>query len=112
MDACLSDTDSKNLKRRWLQFHLRSLIVLAMFGAVCCGLSISRGTEEEQLWVHEKYGNAPILGPLAPGHAVYGLEPPSDDAVIAALDRDFPTPESAMSFFEHSRSNFNIERVM
>src|SRR6266567_2730765 len=35
--------------------------------------------EEQRFWVHERYGKAPILGPIMPGGPVTALDTPSDD---------------------------------
>jgi hypothetical protein len=65
-------------------------------------------SEEYKFWVHEKYGKAPILGPLAPGGPVEAVDPPSDDEVMVGLERVRPVRGGLPLLWERQRNNVRI----
>ncbi len=46
--------------------------------------------KEQEFWNHERYERSPILGPITAGVEPVGLDPPSDDEVMQALERARP----------------------
>ena len=42
---------------------------------------------EDKFWVNERYSKVPILGPITAGGPGRGLDPPSDDEVMRALEK-------------------------
>ena len=45
---------------------------------------------EDRYWNHKRYDRMPVLGPLTPGSPEVGLDPPSDDEVMRALEKANP----------------------
>jgi hypothetical protein len=64
--------------------------------------------EEQRFWVHEKYGKAPVLGPIAPGGPVTAIDTPSDDEVMVALERVRPVRGGLPLLWERQRNNVRI----
>jgi hypothetical protein len=64
--------------------------------------------QEQRFWVHEKYGKAPILGPLTPGAPDVGVDPPSDDEVMQSLERVRPVRGGIPLLWERQRNNVRI----
>jgi hypothetical protein len=106
MGISLSNADAPARKLRWHQFHLRTLMLVVTDVAICCGLIARLGPEEQEF--RDKYANAPILGPVAPSGPLEADDPPSDDEVMAALERDFPVPDGVTMLWEHKRGNVRI----
>ena len=64
--------------------------------------------EEQRFWVHERYGKAPILGPIMPGGPVTALDTPSDDEVMVALEKARPVRGGIPLLWERQRNNVRI----
>jgi hypothetical protein len=64
--------------------------------------------QEDRFWVHERYERAPILGPIAAGGPVEGLDPPSDDEVMRALEKARPVQGGVPLLHEVNRNNVRI----
>jgi hypothetical protein len=64
--------------------------------------------EEDRAWHHERYARVPVLPPLAPGGPEVGLDEPSDDEVIRALERAKPVQGGLPMLYEVQRNNVRI----
>lgn len=64
--------------------------------------------KEDQWWVDKRYARAPILGPLEAGGPDQGLDPPSDDEVMHALERARPVEGGMPFLYEVQRNNVRI----
>lgn len=64
--------------------------------------------EEDQFWIHERYGRAPILGPLTPNGPRVALDPPSDDEVMRALEKAHPIQGQYPFLYTESRNDVRI----
>jgi hypothetical protein len=64
--------------------------------------------EEDQYWEHERYDRVPILDPIPPGGPMIGLDEPSDDEVMRALERAQPLEGGLPMLFEVQRSDVRI----
>jgi hypothetical protein len=64
--------------------------------------------QEDRAWIQERYERAPILGPLAAGGPCEGLDPPSDDEVMRALERARPVQGGVPLLHEMYRNNCRI----
>ena len=64
--------------------------------------------QEDEFWEHERYGRAPILGPIAAGGPAIALDPPSDDEVMRAVERARPTEGGIPLLHEVTRNNVRI----
>ncbi len=64
--------------------------------------------QEDRYWEDKRYNNVPILGPLTPGAPTTGLDEPSDDQVMRALERARPTQGGLPLLHEVQRNNVRI----
>lgn len=64
--------------------------------------------QEDDFHNHERYGRAPILGPLIPGGPTVALDPPSDDEVVRAWETANPIQGGLPFLHEIQRSNVRI----
>jgi len=64
--------------------------------------------KEDEFWIKERYDRVPVLGPLAQGGPDQGLDPPSDDEVMRALERAHPLEGGLPLLHEVQRNNVRI----
>src|SRR4030095_1396477 len=64
--------------------------------------------QEDKFWNHERYGRAPVLGPIVPGGPMVALDPPSDDEVIRAWEKANPQQGGYPFLHEIQRNNTRI----
>jgi hypothetical protein len=64
--------------------------------------------EEDDFWVQERYGRAPILGPIVPGGPSEALDPPSDDEVFRAWEAANPVQGGYPFLFVRNRDGVRI----
>jgi hypothetical protein len=64
--------------------------------------------KEDEWWNHERYEKAPILGPLVDGGPDIGLDEPTDDEVMRALERARPIEGGLPLLHEVSWNNVRI----
>ncbi len=64
--------------------------------------------EEDQYWEHERYDRVPVLDPIPPGGPTIGLDEPSDDEVMRALERAQPIEGGLPMLREVQRSDVRI----
>src|SRR5688572_12513773 len=64
--------------------------------------------KEDEFWIKERYSRVPILGPLTAGGPDQGLDPPSDDEVMRALERANPLEGGIPLLHEMQRNNVRI----
>ena len=64
--------------------------------------------KEDEHWVHERYDRVPILPPIAEGGQAIGLDPPSDDEVMRAIEEIHPTNKGWPFLHEVQISNVRI----
>ena len=55
-----------------------------------------------------RYERMPVLGPLTPGSPEVGLDPPSDDEVMRALEKATPVQGGLPFLHEIQRNNVRI----
>jgi hypothetical protein len=67
-------------------------------------------TQEDKYWMKERYDRMPILGPLVPGGPEQGLDTPSDDEVMRALEKAEPTQGGVPLLYETNRVNVKITK--
>ncbi len=63
---------------------------------------------EDRYWNHRRYERMPILGPITPGSPEIGLDPPSDDEVMRALEKARPVQGGLPMLYEVQRNNVRI----
>ena len=63
---------------------------------------------EDHYWNHRRYDRMPILGPITPGSPEVGLDPPSDDEVMRALEKANPVQGGLPFLHEIQRNNVRI----
>ncbi|HUT09440.1 MAG TPA: hypothetical protein VMY42_03005 [Thermoguttaceae bacterium] len=63
---------------------------------------------EDHAWEQERYKRVAILGPLTAGGPAKGLDPPSDDEIIRALEKANPTEGGLPFLHEVQRNNVQI----
>ncbi len=109
---------------RTLALRVLPLVALATMSTGCVGITSGpdfglfgvpipvspyfQKMEEDEAWHHERYGRAPILGPLTAGGPAVALDPPSDDEVLRALERAKPVQGGLPFLHEVQRSNVRI----
>jgi hypothetical protein len=64
--------------------------------------------EEVKFWNGERYGKAPILGPILPGEPCVAIDTPSDDEVMQDLEKVRPTRGGVSLLYERTRNNVRI----
>ncbi len=64
--------------------------------------------QEDNFWYKERYKNAKILPPLIPGAPDEGLDPPSDDMVMVALEKARPINGGIPFLQGEQRNNVRI----
>jgi hypothetical protein len=64
--------------------------------------------EEDEYWEHERYDRVPILDPIPPGGPMIGLDEPSDDEIMRALERAHPIEGGLPMMYEVQRSDVRI----
>ncbi len=67
-------------------------------------------SREDKFWNHERYGRAPILGPLRPGGPCEAMDEPSDDEVMRALEKARPVQGNWPFLYEIQRNNVRITK--
>jgi hypothetical protein len=65
-------------------------------------------SKEDDYWEHERYGRAPIMGPITSGGPPVALDVPSDDEVMRALDKVEPVEGGIPLLWERNRNNVRI----
>ena len=68
--------------------------------------------EEDKYWNHLRYERSPVLGPLVAGAPDIGLDPPSDDEVMRALEKARPVQGGIPWLHELSRSQVRIVKEL
>ena len=68
--------------------------------------------EEDKYWNHLRYERSPILGPLVAGAPDVGLDSPSDDEVMRALEKARPVQGGIPWLYELSRSRVRIVKEL
>jgi hypothetical protein len=63
---------------------------------------------EDRWWNHRRYERMPILGPITPGSPEIGLDPPSEDEVMRALEKANPVQGGLPFLHEIQRNNVRI----
>ena len=63
---------------------------------------------EDRYWNYKRYDRMPVLGPLTPGSPEVGLDPPSDDEVMRALEKANPVQGGLPFLHEIQRNNVRI----
>ena len=64
--------------------------------------------EEDEYWEHERYERVPVLDPIPPGGPTIGLDEPSDDEIMRALERAQPIEGGWPLLYEVQRNNVRI----
>jgi hypothetical protein len=83
---------------------------LGFFGIPIPVTPYQQKSYEDEFHVHERYGRAPILGPLVAGTPHVALDPPSDDEVMWALERARPVQGGFPFLHETQRLNVRITK--
>jgi hypothetical protein len=63
---------------------------------------------EDAYWNHRRYDRMPVLGPITPGSPEVGLDPPSDDEVMRALEKADPIQGGLPMLYGVQRNNVRI----
>jgi hypothetical protein len=64
--------------------------------------------QEDKFWNHERYDKMPILGPLVAGAPHVGIDEPSDDEVMRALEEIDRVQGGLPFLYEIQRNNVQI----
>jgi hypothetical protein len=80
---------------------------LGMFAVPIPVMVHAQDDKEDKFWEHERYGRAPILGPVTSGDVI-ALDPPSDDEVMRALEKAQPIEGGIPLLYERNRNNVRI----
>ena len=64
--------------------------------------------EEDAFWNHKRYDRIPVLGPLQAGAPEVGLDPPSEDEVMRALEKARPVQGGLPFLHEVQRNKVRI----
>jgi hypothetical protein len=81
---------------------------LGVFGVPIPVSPFFQDKKEDEWWMKERYERAPVLGPLRAGGPVEGLDPPSDDEVMRAVERVRPVEGGLPIMHEVQRNNVRI----
>jgi len=92
----------------WLASQGPNLGPLAIPVPVPVGLQKER---EDKFWEKERYGRAPVLGPIPPGGPCEAVDEPSDDEVMRALERSRPVEGNWPFLYEVQRNNVRITKA-
>lgn len=64
--------------------------------------------KEDEFIQKERYDRVPVLDAIPPGEEPIGLDPPSDDEVMRALEKAHPTEGNLPFLYEKTRDNIRI----
>ncbi len=64
--------------------------------------------KEDQFWKKERYGRAPVLGPIPAGGPTEALDEPSDDEVMRAIEKARPVQGPWPFLYEKQRNDVRI----
>lgn len=92
----------------WMTSQGPNLGPLAIPIPVPVGLQKER---EDKFWEKERYGRAPVLGPIPPGGPCEAVDEPSDDEVMRALERSRPAEGNWPFLYEVQRNNVRITKA-